>query len=63
MTHQEEAQQLYLQGNAHRKNQRWAEAMNAYERAAALDPDSPAVAARQMLAAIMDYRCNDYYNP
>ena len=63
VTTKEQAQQLYLQGNAHRKQQRWAEAMNAYEQAAALDPASPAVAARQMLFSILEFRCKDYYNP
>ena len=63
MTTKEQAQQLYIQGNAHRKQQRWAEAMNAYEQAEALDPESPAAAARKMLSAILDYRCKDYYNP
>lgn len=57
------ANALYEQGNALRKQQRWAEAMNAYEQAAALDPASPAVHARQMLLQIMDFRCKDYYNP
>ena len=58
-----QAEMLYQQGNAARKQGQWAEAQNLYEQAAALDPSSPAVAARQMLADIMDFRCNDYYNP
>lgn len=57
------ARQLYEQGNAHRKQQRWADALNAYEQAAALDPESPAAAARQMLMDIMDFYCKDLYNP
>lgn len=57
------AEALYQQGNTARKQGRWAEAQNLYEQAAALDPQSPAVAARQMLVDIMDFRCNDYYNP
>jgi len=59
----EQAQALYLQGNAFRKQQQWAEALNAYEAAIALDPESPAVAARQMLMSIMNYYCKEYYNP
>lgn len=63
VTSKEHAQALYLQGNAFRKQQQWAEALNAYEVAIALDPESPAVAARQMLMSIMDYYCKEYYNP
>jgi len=59
----EQAQALYLKGNALRKQQQWAEAMNAYEQAMRLDPDSPARHARAMLQQILDYRCKDYYNP
>lgn len=59
----ERAQQLYNQGNTFRKQQQWAKALNAYEAAAALDPESPAVTARQMLMSIMDYYCKEYYNP
>ena len=58
-----QAQELYIQGNAYRKQQQWAEALNAYEAAMALDPESPAGAARQMLMNIMEYYCKDYYNP
>lgn len=58
-----EAAALYQQGNAFRKNGQWAEALNAYEHAAALDAESPAAAARQMLMEIIEFRCNDYYNP
>ena len=57
------AQELYLQGNAYRKQQQWADALNAYEAAMALDAESPAVAARQMLMNIMEYYCKEYYNP
>ena len=57
------AASLYEEGNAHRKQQRWAQALNAYEQAMALDPDSPAASARQMLTDIMEFYCKDYYNP
>lgn len=59
----EKAVALYEQGNQYRKQQQWSLALNAYEQAAALDPTSPAVHARQMLQQIMDYRCKEYYNP
>ncbi len=62
-TERQEAQRLYEAGNAERKQGHWAEAQNLYEQAAALDSSSPAVAARQMLADIMAFRCKDYYNP
>ena len=29
----------------------------------ALDPESPAVAAKEMLDDIMNFYCKDYYNP
>ena len=58
-----QAQAYYLQGNAYRKQQQWSEALNAYEAATALDPSSPAVAAREMLMNIMNYYCKEYYNP
>ncbi len=57
------AEELYRQGNVLRKQQRWGEAMNAYEQAAAIDPESPATHARQMLANIMEYYTKDLYNP
>ncbi|MBQ9285909.1 MAG: tetratricopeptide repeat protein [Bacteroidaceae bacterium] len=57
------AVELYRLGNEFRREQRWSDAMNAYDEAAQLDPSSPAVAARQMLAEIMEFYCKDYYNP
>ena len=47
----EAARQLYEQGNALRRQQRWGDALNAY------------CHAREMLVQIMEYRCKDYYNP
>ena len=58
-----QADALYRQGNDFRRQQRWSDAMNAYDEAASLDPTSPAVAAREMLAEIMEFYCKDYYNP
>jgi len=37
--------------------------MTLYGEAIELDPESPAVTARQMLADIMNYYCKDMYNP
>lgn len=63
MSNKIRAQELYRQGNALRKQQLWGEAMNAYEQAAVLDPEGPAVHARKMLIDIMEYYTKDLYNP
>ncbi len=57
------AEELYERGNAFRREQRWAEAMNMYDAALAHDPASPAGPAREMLTEIMNFYCKDYYNP
>lgn len=57
------AADLYERGNTLRRQQRWAEAMNMYDEALALDPASPAGPAREMLMEIMNFYCKDYYNP
>ena len=59
----QQAALLYEEGNRQRKQQNWSLALNAYEQATALDPDSPARAARQMLMDIMEFYCKDLYNP
>ena len=43
------AEEYYQQGNAWRKQ--------------GDDPESPAVAAKEMLDDIMSFYCKDYYNP
>lgn len=53
----------YRLGNDLRRQGRLPEAMNQYLEAVALDPDSPAREALQLLEDIMQYRCNDLYNP
>ena len=58
-----EADKFYRQGNDLRKQQLWDKAIIAYEHAEELDPESPAVHARQMLLQIMEYRCKAMYNP
>ena len=57
------AEDYYQQGNAYRKQGLWHEAINSYTKAIELDPDSPAVAAREMLDDIMNFYCKDMYNP
>jgi tetratricopeptide (TPR) repeat protein len=57
------AQEYYEQGNAYRKAGNWQEAINCYIKAVELDPNSPAVEAKQMLDDILSFYHKDYYNP
>jgi tetratricopeptide (TPR) repeat protein len=57
------AQEFYEQCNAYRKQGNWQEAINCYLKAIELDPESPAVEAKQMLDDIMNFYHKDYYNP
>ncbi|MBR6962820.1 MAG: tetratricopeptide repeat protein [Prevotella sp.] len=57
------AEEYYQKGNEARKQGLWHEAINCYMEAIRLDPDSPAVAAKQMLDDIMSFYCKDMYNP
>lgn len=53
----------YREGNNYRKAGDFQHAMNCYIKAIELDPNSPAVTARQMLAAQYAFYHKDYYNP
>ena len=57
------AEEYYLQGNEYRRAGNWQQALNCYMEAIALDPDSPAVQAREMINDILNYYCEDMYNP
>ena len=57
------AEEYYQKGNEARRQGLWHEAINCYMEAIRLDPDSPAVAAKQMLDDIMSFYCKDMYNP
>lgn len=57
------AEEYYRQGNAYRKQGNWQEAVNYYIKAIELDPESPAVEAKQMLDDIFAYYNKDMYNP
>ena len=57
------AEEYYQQGNAWRKKGDFKSALDSYMEAIALDPESPAVAAKEMLDDIMNFYCKDYYNP
>ena len=58
-----DAQLLYLMGNAYMKQGLRKEAMNAYRKAAEIDPEGPAVEAQRMFDQIMAFYNKDLYNP
>ena len=53
----------YLKGNLYMKSGDWRQATNCFLRSEELDPNSPAVEARKMLADIMNFYNKDLYNP
>lgn len=57
------ADEWYRLGNEHRRAGRFHDALNAYTEAIALDKDSPAVTAKQMLEEQFDFYYKDLYNP
>ena len=57
------AEEYYKLGNEYRKKGDWQMAINNYMEAIALDPDSPAVQAKEMLDDILNFYHKDYYNP
>ncbi len=57
------AEDYYQQGNAYRRQGNYQEALNCYMEAICLDPNSPAVCAKEMLDDILAFYCKDYYNP
>ncbi len=57
------ATEYYHLGNDLRRRGDYPGAMNAYLEAIALDPDSPAVHAKQLLDDIMNFYNKDAYNP
>ena len=57
------AEEYYKKGNEYRRQGNWQEAINHYMEAIALDPESPAVQAKQMLDDILNFYHKDYYNP
>lgn len=58
-----DAQLLYLMGNAYMKQGLRKEAMNAYRKAAEINPEGPAVEAQRMIDQIMAFYNKDLYNP
>lgn len=57
------ADEYYRQGNAYRQKADWQHAIECYLEAISIDPQSPAVQAKQMLDSILSYYCKDMYNP
>ncbi len=53
----------YQQGNKLRKKGEWWKAINCYSSAIELNPNSPAVEAKEMLENILNYYNKDVYNP
>lgn len=57
------AEEYYKEGNHYRRMGDFRNAMNCYLKAVALDPESPAATARQMLSQQYAFFHKDYYNP
>lgn len=52
----------YLRGNAYRKKGNWKQALDNYQYAIELNPNSPAIQARAMAIDILDFFHKDMYN-
>ncbi len=59
-TNRDEA--FYLLGNAYRKQGNWQQALNNYQYAIDLNPDSPAREAHRMVMDILNFFNKDMYN-
>ena len=57
------ADEDYKLGNEYRRRGDWKHAIDNYLEAIALDPQSPAVEAKQMIDDILNFYCKDIYNP
>jgi len=57
------AEAYYEQGNRHRREGNFQAALNSYMEAVAIDPESPAATAKEMLEDILNFYCKDMYNP
>lgn len=57
------SENYYLKGNEFRRRGDFRQAMECYLEAIALDPESPAVQAKEMLDSIFAFYCKDLYNP
>lgn len=57
------AEEYYKLGNEYRRKGDWKHAIDNYLEAIALDPESPAVEAKEMLDKMFAFYCKDMYNP
>ncbi|MCR5078064.1 MAG: tetratricopeptide repeat protein [Prevotella sp.] len=57
------AEEYFQLGNECRKKGDWQHALNNYMEAIELNPDSPAVEAKEMLENILNFYNKDAYNP
>ena len=57
------AEDYYKLGNEYRRKGEWKHAIDNYLEAIALDPESPAVEAKQMRDDMFAFYCKDMYNP
>lgn len=56
------AEAYYLLGNAYRKQGNWQQALNHYQEAISLNPESPAMEARKMVMDILNFYNKDMFN-
>lgn len=61
-THPDDDTIYYLLGNVQRKRSHWKEALQFYAHAIELNPESPALHAREMIVQIMDFYDKERYN-
>lgn len=52
----------YLKGYAYRKEENWQKALDNYQYAIDINPQSPAVTARKMIIDILNYYYKDQFN-
>lgn len=57
------AEEYFQRGNEYRQKGDWQNALANYMEAIELDPDSPAVIAKEMVENILNYYNKDTYNP
>lgn len=58
----EDDEAYLLMGNIQRKRSNWKEALQNYAQAIELNPDSPALHAREMIIEIMNFYDKERYN-
>lgn len=61
-SNQDKDEAYYLRGNAYRKKGDWKQALDNYQSAIELNPESPATHARKMVMDILNFYNKDMYN-